>query len=119
MRAGYLPFPISPRNSAAGVAHLITKVGVSYVLVSQDEAMTKLMRDAKAQLSDEVSPTILEMLVFADLYRSNNQIQVADLPKAEADQSAPCIILHSSGNVSSSYILTVANTLVFRHHSIP
>ncbi|KAI0308598.1 hypothetical protein OF83DRAFT_218489, partial [Amylostereum chailletii] len=42
MHAGLTPFPISTRNSAVGVAHLIAKTGILQLFVSPDPAMQRL-----------------------------------------------------------------------------
>ncbi|THV08167.1 acetyl-CoA synthetase-like protein [Dendrothele bispora CBS 962.96] len=74
MRANYIPFPISPRNSPQAVAHLISKVGAVHILVGYDQSMQHLMERAVEFLkedhgytSDKI-PTTSMIPVFEDLY---------------------------------------------------
>lgn len=102
MRAGFLPFPISPRNSPAAVAHLFSKSSASRVIVGREQVYQDLVKDAlkimKAQ--DASQPATSLFPVFDDFYS-------ADAPEAEyvapafahPDFDENCIILHSSGRI--------------------
>ncbi|KAI0926159.1 hypothetical protein AcV5_008690 [Taiwanofungus camphoratus] len=57
MRANYIVFPISPRNSPAAVAHLINKVGVKHVLVGCEQVMQDLAKDALCILKNQYFST--------------------------------------------------------------
>ena len=66
IRAGHTVFPISPRNSAPAVAHLLTKTGTQHVFVGPESALQdlaamslKLMKDAGTLL-----PALQEIPLF-------------------------------------------------------
>lgn len=99
MRAGGVAFPVSPRNSPAAVAHLLTKTNSHDVFVSPDRAMQDLMAAAKLLV-----PVTFDLLVhvaptYDDLFPSGGGIServVFTPPKrAQHEQAA---IYHSSGN---------------------
>jgi hypothetical protein len=46
LRLAHIPYPISPRNSPAGVANLLKMVGVKTVFVSSDKTMQRLLAAA-------------------------------------------------------------------------
>ncbi|PBK69900.1 hypothetical protein ARMSODRAFT_974971 [Armillaria solidipes] len=92
-RANYVVFPISPRNSAPAVAHLLHEVGVEHVLVGRDASMQVLSRDALDILGSQYPSSDLPQLspipVFEDLFlpdwrtRTNSD----DLPLLSVDPS--------------------------------
>ncbi|THU84226.1 acetyl-CoA synthetase-like protein [Dendrothele bispora CBS 962.96] len=77
MRANFVLFPISPRNSPQAVAHLIQKVGVTHMLVGLDQSMQELMARAVEFLKteygyrDDQIPATSMMPLFEDLYLEN------------------------------------------------
>lgn len=70
MRANCVPFPISPRNSAVAVAHLINKVQVKYLLVGHDQAMSDLAQNALELLAkdhpSQTAPVVRLVPTFDD-----------------------------------------------------
>jgi hypothetical protein len=46
IRAGYTVFPISHRNSAAAVAHLLSAKNVTHMLVGEEKSMQSLAKTA-------------------------------------------------------------------------
>ncbi|THV08176.1 acetyl-CoA synthetase-like protein [Dendrothele bispora CBS 962.96] len=79
LRANYVPFPISPRNSPQAVAHLINQVGVSHILLGHDQSMQQLMKRAAEFLKEDFGytkekiPSTSMIPVFEDLYLSKSQ----------------------------------------------
>ncbi|KAK0453915.1 hypothetical protein EV421DRAFT_1730853 [Armillaria borealis] len=110
-RANYVIFPISPRNSAPAVAHLLHEVGVEHVLVGRDSSMQVLCRDALDILGSQYPSSDLPQLspvpVFEDLFlpdwrtRTNSD----DLPLLSVDPSTAGLYLHSSGSYVSTCLI--------------
>ncbi|THV01944.1 acetyl-CoA synthetase-like protein, partial [Dendrothele bispora CBS 962.96] len=77
MRANFVLFPISPRNSPQAIAHLIQKVRVKHMLVGFDQSMQELMERAVEFLKteygyrDDQIPAMSMMPLFEDLYLEN------------------------------------------------
>ena len=46
LRAGHVAFPLSTRNSASAVAHLVRTTGLSALFVSRDAGMGRLVEEA-------------------------------------------------------------------------
>ncbi|TFY82997.1 hypothetical protein EWM64_g1012 [Hericium alpestre] len=102
--AGFIPFPISPRNSPAAVAHLIKKTAATYVLIGIEDALRVLadnvMKLLKAEAADRPLPNISPAPLFEDLYNASVDDSDQALRAAKADWKSPFIILHSSGQIS-------------------
>ncbi|KAJ7199358.1 hypothetical protein GGX14DRAFT_572740 [Mycena pura] len=56
LRAGCPVFPLSTRNSAAAISHLIAESGVNYLLVSHDAHMQDIARKANVILQSKNIP---------------------------------------------------------------
>ncbi|KAH7914162.1 acetyl-CoA synthetase-like protein [Hygrophoropsis aurantiaca] len=102
MRAGFVPFPISTRNSCAAVCHLLTKTRTKYLYVSQDNGMLALVATVLQNLGDH-TVHVFAMPAFEDLYdpadggaRNRHLLP----PMITPDWSFPSIVLHSSGTTS-------------------
>jgi acyl-CoA synthetase (AMP-forming)/AMP-acid ligase II len=99
MRAGLVPFCISPHNAAAGVADLLEKTGAAVVYVSADRK--KKLAEAfdicgkKLPVFDVL--TFEELQDGLDLEESSEYKSLPTLP-AVIDLDSPAVILHSSGN---------------------
>ncbi|KAH7929530.1 acetyl-CoA synthetase-like protein [Leucogyrophana mollusca] len=104
IRANYVVFPISPRNSAAAVAHLLDKVGVDHVLVGREQVMQDLVNDALDVLRDQYpsapTPNLSPMFIFEDLFlpTEDGHAMSETLPFKYKGPNSPLIILHSSGS---------------------
>ncbi|KAG7441925.1 acetyl-CoA synthetase-like protein [Guyanagaster necrorhizus] len=88
IRAGYTAFPISTRNSPAGVAHLLASTGYEYLFVSADSAMQEI-----ARMQDGIN--LIPMPTFEDLYLNNDS---EPLPHVRPDLEQLALIIHSSGS---------------------
>ncbi|KAK7470222.1 hypothetical protein VKT23_001657 [Stygiomarasmius scandens] len=88
MRANFILFPISPRNSPQAVAHLVDKVGVAHMLVGYDKSMQELMERAieflKADYgySSDRIPTTSIIPLYEDLYLENGT-EVVEMVREE------------------------------------
>ena len=98
IRAECVAFAVSPRNSAAGVAHLINKTGSRYIVVTPD--LKPLMDTTIAILKEQgsVIPDVQLMPTFGDLFPDGDSEDFEYLPEPElSGPDDPVCILHSSG----------------------
>ncbi|KAF4618234.1 hypothetical protein D9613_011556 [Agrocybe pediades] len=102
LRAGYVAFAISPRNSASAVAHLIDKVDVKCILVGRDPAPTKLADDAleimATQYPGKDKPALSPMPIFEDLYLDTTPDNTDDIPFSQDRHFQP----HTNHNAALS-----------------
>lgn len=100
MRAGYIAFPISPRNSPSAVAHLISKVHVKHVFTGRDQSMINLGREALGMLEIQQpnfsKPKLSPIPLFEDLFL-DSQTDPDDIPYEKKGPDEIVIYLHSSG----------------------
>lgn len=98
---GYTPFPISVRNSAVAVAHLVRKMDVRDLVVSSDASMQRIAHEAQERLAQEGYSEInlLPMPHFQDFF--NGREEGLDVKMAPQDADKPGLILHSSGKFTS------------------
>lgn len=98
LRVGVVAFPITPRFSAAVIAHLLAKTGISYIFVSAENRMHNLAQDAIAALAESdptrALPAICSMPKFEDLYFHDFESQ--RLPPRSYELSSTALIVHSS-----------------------
>lgn len=104
IRGGYRAFPISPRNSTAGVANLLQKMAVKYLFVSGDQAMQELATTAcekNRSLEGNLEVELLEVPTYETLFgvsaeSSDAVFEPLPLP-LKHDVDSVVMILHSSG----------------------
>ncbi|KZT73185.1 acetyl-CoA synthetase-like protein [Daedalea quercina L-15889] len=104
IRANYVAFPISTRNSPAAVAHLIEKTGVRHILVGREHAMQELAAQSlevlKAHYGAVPEVELSPMPIFDDLYSSGQAVPSEDVPYERWGPDTPALILHSSGSTT-------------------
>ncbi|KAF9505928.1 hypothetical protein BS47DRAFT_1322053 [Hydnum rufescens UP504] len=99
VHAGYIPFPISPRNSPAAIAHLLTKTNTTHMFVSTDPGMQGLSAATLKLTGDKIQ--LMAPPFFTQLYEPRPQEDALPLPFVQKpDLLAPAFILHSSGSTS-------------------
>ncbi|KAL0958751.1 hypothetical protein HGRIS_014075 [Hohenbuehelia grisea] len=100
IRLGCRAFPISPRNSAQGVANLLEKMGVRNVFVSGDAAMQSVANEACGLLGSQRNVNLLSVPSFKFLYGDDARrvTAIPRPPRSGIDDIA--MILHSSGSTS-------------------
>ncbi|SJL02273.1 uncharacterized protein ARMOST_05599 [Armillaria ostoyae] len=124
-RANYVVFPISPRNSAPAVAHLLHEVGVEHVLVGRDASMQVLSRDALDILGSQYPSSDLPQLspvpVFEDLFLPDwrTRTNADDLPLLSVDPRTAGLYLHSSGSTSYPKPITWNCHRLIEHALVP
>ncbi|KAF8129542.1 acetyl-CoA synthetase-like protein [Boletus edulis] len=100
--AGWVPFPVSPRNSAAGVASMMEKTNCSRI-VTHDHAHRVLIDSIRREFGGE-ELTVYELPsfhhVFPKLGRENVVDPFVPYPPAlkRPDLDSPAIYMHSSGS---------------------
>ncbi|KAK0200585.1 NRPS-like enzyme [Desarmillaria ectypa] len=99
MRLGFIPFPISIRNSAAAVAHLLKSTNSRHLVVGQDVSLQKVADMVchqfwEANVDDKI--TTMPMPRFSDLF-SAKPGAYEPLPLVRPDWSQTALIMHSSG----------------------
>ncbi|EPQ59006.1 acetyl-CoA synthetase-like protein [Gloeophyllum trabeum ATCC 11539] len=105
MYAGYIAFPVSPRNSPAAIAHLISKTDIKHILVGREKAMEDLARESlgvlKAHYSGVAIPETSLMFLFEELFLpSPKALKREDVPYDHKDPDEIAVILHSSGSTA-------------------
>ena len=101
IRAGHVVFPISPRNSPAAIAYLLSKMGAMYIFVGSEDALQDLAAAAFRNLSDSKNrvPIQAQFPTFADAYEAGIADPFEPLPPLQFEWNDPLVILHSSGSV--------------------
>ena len=103
LRAGFIVFPISPRNSPEAVAHLLarTKANVLFTNASTDAGIQNVVTRAMQRLHDdgEAAPPMHSLPVFEDLFPSHaEKLQAKAIAPFRAwDAGQAMFIMHSSG----------------------
>ncbi|KAF8209367.1 hypothetical protein K438DRAFT_2012181 [Mycena galopus ATCC 62051] len=119
MRAGMVPFCISPQNAAPGVANLLEKTGAAVVYVSPD--LKRTLAEA-LQIYGKQLP-IYDALTFAELQNGlETPLESEPLPvlPTVVDMNSVGIILHSSGSTSTvSKPHYLSHKLVLQYASVP
>lgn len=100
MRAGYIPFPISPRNSPAAIAHLLSKTNATHIFVSEDPSMQGLSAGSLKVLAAQGGQEVQRITTpfFDELYLTYSNEDDSLPPAAEKREfDSVALILHSSG----------------------
>lgn len=99
IRAGYIVFPISSRNSAAAVAHLLSTKNATHILVGEENSMQSLAKAALELMKSSMTeiPGTSFMPLFHDIYIDEAEVIFQPLPHVRPELDESAIILHSSG----------------------
>ncbi|KAF7328516.1 Acetyl-CoA synthetase-like protein [Mycena venus] len=104
LRANYVVFPISPRNSPSAVAHLVAKAGVNHILLGHEPAMMELMTAVLNILKEYPltnPPEVSYAPLFEDLFLPDSTMISPDtLPYEYKGPDATACIMHSSGSTA-------------------
>ncbi|KIK81855.1 hypothetical protein PAXRUDRAFT_806336 [Paxillus rubicundulus Ve08.2h10] len=120
MRAGFTPFPISPRNSPTATSHLLTQTGTKFLYVSRDRATCDIVSSLLAVHTSDLR--IIDMPTFHDLY---NEIDHSPLnhdmlpPMITPDMLSPCLVLHSSGTTAFPKPITYSHEDLLQFARLP
>lgn len=100
MRAGFIPFPISIRNSVPAIVHLMKATGARHLIVSQDASLQNMVDEVCRQFRKvNVDDKIITIPTphFSDLF-SVKPGEYDPLPHVRPDWSQTALVLHSSGS---------------------
>jgi acyl-CoA synthetase (AMP-forming)/AMP-acid ligase II len=103
LRIGATLFPISPRNSAPAIAHLLQTTGVTAILVGGEPSLNRLASAAFNIIrnSGGVPPTAAQMPTFGDMFLacSDGAIDTEEFlpPLGWRRHDVAGLIVHSSG----------------------
>ncbi|KAF8895224.1 hypothetical protein BD779DRAFT_1498243 [Infundibulicybe gibba] len=104
MRAGYIPFPVSPLNSPLAITSLLSKVAATHILYGHEHGVLGLAHNSidvlKKQYPSASVPTLSPAPQFEDLFLDSNPTTdaVKALPFEPKGPDATALILHSSGS---------------------
>ncbi|KAG8752737.1 hypothetical protein FRC12_011812, partial [Ceratobasidium sp. 428] len=106
IRAGLVPFPISPRTQIEGIAHLFSETRTSRVLLGGGPMIDQLYKQVDELLKDQsFKLESIPIPSFGDLYPhlgqepNTNSLAFEKFPTLEPTTSKPTVvILHSSGS---------------------
>ncbi|CCM00767.1 uncharacterized protein FIBRA_02808 [Fibroporia radiculosa] len=124
IRASFVAFPISVRNSPAAVAHLLNKVGVAHILVGREQSSQDLVQDAiailKTQNTGAIEPCFSPIPVYEDIYSPSFGPPNADeLPYVFYGPDAPILISHSSGSTAFPKPIVFSNSRMIEFSASP
>ena len=110
LRAACGVFPISVRNSPAAVAHLLTKMNITHLLVGPETPYQDLAAAAFQIMQKQEMPVpgTSTMLAFEDIVREEGEA-FEPLPDMDVTWDDPSIVQHSSGH---PYVESNASTSI-------
>jgi len=121
IRAEGVAFPISPKNSASAVAHLIDKTGTKHIIVTPDlepltDAAIAIMKERGLKV-----PVVQPMPAFNDLFPDDDSEDFEYLPAPKfKGLEDPVCLLHSSGEPKLFDMQPIYMTIVvFRLRRVP
>ncbi|KAI0070731.1 acetyl-CoA synthetase-like protein, partial [Panus rudis PR-1116 ss-1] len=102
LRAGHMVFPISPRNSAPAVAHLLSKTNVDYVFVGPESSLQSLMASTFKIMEEAGNhlPNQANIPTFEELYPEDSTKDFKPLPPYKPDWKDTAMYMHSSGSTA-------------------
>jgi len=110
IRAGFIPFLISPRNSTEAIIHLLKQGNARMVYSSNDDATRHKVESSG--LSMRIMPT------FDELYSPDAVFELLpDMP--DVDMNSTAVIFHSSGKVYSPSLHTLRLISLSRFYCVP
>ncbi|KAJ7665037.1 acetyl-CoA synthetase-like protein [Mycena polygramma] len=116
MRLGFIAFPLSTRNSASGLAHLIQQTHVIQLYVSSDPAMQRLGRETvDALIKDGYAVQLLHIDIFDP--QDTGVPPEMEFPKLELDNLV--CIYHSSGSSSFPKPISFSNSMLLHLAMVP
>ncbi|KAI0050783.1 acetyl-CoA synthetase-like protein [Auriscalpium vulgare] len=120
MKLGLVAFPISVRNSAAAVVHLVRTAHIIQLLVSPDVAMQSLAAEVVQLLAKENYKLQIRLIVqFADISDESQGTAVPELVLRPLVLDNVACILHSSGSTAFPKAIPLTNRATVQWAMIP
>ncbi|KAF9468258.1 acetyl-CoA synthetase-like protein [Collybia nuda] len=116
LRAGLVPFPISPRNSASAVLHLLETSDAHHVLLSEDHVVQKLTTTATANAKFPVF--FYHVTKEIKSFILNHDHDTKDSNSTEFLSSESVIIMHSSGSTGFPKTTRLTQTIILQYARI-
>ncbi|KAJ7052958.1 hypothetical protein C8F01DRAFT_1065422 [Mycena amicta] len=110
MLAGYIPFPLSPRNSDAAIVHLQSS-GCHHLMVSSDPAMQTLAATVTAHLPELQT---LKLPSYREIFEPSEGILDTSFERGKASLEETVVYMHSSGMPYLRYTVGSPRGLVTR-----
>ncbi|CAE6441732.1 unnamed protein product [Rhizoctonia solani] len=102
MRAGLVPFPISPRVHPSGITHLLTTTRTSLVLAGGNDTIDSTTAQLSAILNESnFNVKIIELSILGDILSliKTSKVRFKPFPSlGPVDKSSIVTVLHSSGS---------------------
>lgn len=114
LRAGLVPFLVSPRNSASAVLHLLETSGTHHIFITEDHAVQKLIETA---IINTKFPVFLHSIT-KEVVLSNVDRHTIDSSPAEFLSKDSTMVMHSSGT-RRHYIIYSTHALFSRVYRFP
>ncbi|KAF8315479.1 acetyl-CoA synthetase-like protein [Cantharellus anzutake] len=119
MRAGYIPFALSPRNSPSSVAHLLTKTNATHVFVSGDPNMQALWAASEKVLHGGGQLVCKAVMTpFYDMLYEDKP-DGRTIPAPGADLNSTGMLLHSSGSTAFPKPISILHRSIVEFIRIP
>jgi acyl-CoA synthetase (AMP-forming)/AMP-acid ligase II len=110
LRAGLIPFAISPRFSASVIAHLVKESHPGAILV--DESTRDLVTQALSEYKSQ--PSLCTLPSFLSLFPGHNEY--IPLPKHDRRPGDISALLHSSSSIANFPKLVPYSSIAVTHH---
>ncbi|KAJ7775604.1 hypothetical protein DFH07DRAFT_1056780 [Mycena maculata] len=119
MLAGYVPFPLSTRNSDAAIAHLLQSTSCTHIFVGLDPSIQKLAGAAQARISlVGKALKIMPIPTFQESFEPSFAPEpLVAVKNAKLDE--PAVILHSSGSTAFPKIITLTHRVFWESGLVP
>lgn len=117
-RTGCTLFPLSPRNSASAIKHLLSATGSKHLFVSPDLANQNLAAEALRMDTDGIRVKVLHTPCFEDAFPENDSAFVPE-PATPVSIDDAAIVYHSSGERNRISFATIFRTFDQEQHPFP
>lgn len=118
LRAGYVAFPISPRNSPLAIAHLLTSVSATHILVSSDPSIQSQYNDTFGLLQNGLELQKIEMPTHETLFKGY-ELEFRPVPMAKLDINSIACIYHTSGTTALPSPIYLTHRALYCFSTVP
>ncbi|KAF8993181.1 hypothetical protein BDQ17DRAFT_1431885 [Cyathus striatus] len=112
MLAGCVPFPVSPRNSADSVAHLLSVTNCQAVFISEDQG-TQDLYNTSFRFFEDAKYQTFNVPALSSLLEPRDRKPSLNLPH-NVENTSFCIIYHSSGSSGHPKCIYITHEIIFK-----